>query len=120
MIQFHVSEGRLSCMASQRSADILLGVPVNIASYALLTTLVAREVGLEVGDLVYNFGDIHLYANHVEQAIEQCNRRPLPSPTLLIHDRGQSIVDTSKGYGRGDFKIIDYHPHPAIKAPVSV
>lgn len=116
-IQFHVADGRLSCMTTQRSADILLGVPVNIASYALLTHLVAREVGLTVGDLVYNFADVHLYANHVEQAIEQVQRVPVPFPTLRINGEGQSILDGS--YQWTDFELVDYNPHPAIKAQVS-
>lgn len=118
LFQFFVSDGRLSCQLYQRSADVFLGVPFNIASYALLTHLVAAETGLEVGDFVHSFGDVHLYANHVEQAIEQCKRLPLPSPTLHINSEGKSILDGS--YEWADFTLDGYEPHPAIKAEVSV
>lgn len=118
LFQFFVSDGRLSCQLYQRSADVFLGVPFNVASYALLTHLVAAEVGLEVGDFVHSFGDVHLYANHVEQAIEQCSRSPLPSPTLVVNSEGKSILDGS--YEWTDFTLEGYEPHPAIKAEVSV
>lgn len=119
LFQFFVSDGKLSCQLYQRSADVFLGVPFNIASYALLTHLVAREVGLEVGEFVHTFGDVHLYANHVEQAIEQCSRRPVPFPTLRFDtcDDNKSILDGS--YQWEDLKLVDYNPHPAIKAEVS-
>lgn len=114
LFQFFVSDGKLSCQLYQRSADVFLGVPFNIASYALLTHLVAREVGLEVGEFVHTFGDVHLYANHVEQAIEQCSRRPVPFPTLEFYST-PAIFD----YNWKNFDVVDYYPHPAIKAEVS-
>lgn len=117
LFQFFVSDGKLSCQLYQRSADVFLGIPFNIASYALLTHLVALEVGLEVGEFVHTFGDCHLYANHVEQAIEQAQRVPVPFPTLKINGEGQSILDDS--YQWTDFELVDYYPHPAIKAEVS-
>jgi len=117
LFQFFVSDGRLSCQLYQRSADVFLGVPFNIASYALLTHLIAAEVGLEVGDFVHSFGDVHLYANHVEQAIEQCKRLPVVSPTLRINSEGKSILDGS--YEWTDFTLENYDPHPAIRAEVS-
>lgn len=112
--QFHVANGKLSCRLDQRSADWMLGVPFNIASYALLTHLVAREVGLEVGDLVHQFGDIHLYANHVDQAREQLRRAPRHLPELAIN-RHVKIFD----YEPADVSIVGYDAHPAIKAEVS-
>jgi thymidylate synthase len=114
LFQFHVAEGRLNCQLYQRSADWFLGVPFNIASYALLTHLVAREVGLEVGEFVHTFGDLHLYANHVEQAREQLTREPRLFPKL--------VIDSYFGIDHllpTHFSLIDYNPHPAIKAPVS-
>lgn len=117
LFQFFVSDGKLSCRLDQRSADIFLGSPFNIASYALLTHLVAREVGLGVGDFVYQLGDVHLYHNHVEQAIEQCSRTPVAFPTLKINGEGQSVLDDT--YKWTDFELADYHPAPAIKAEVS-
>ena len=115
MFQFHVANGRLSCHLYQRSADWFLGVPYNVASYALLTHLVAKEVGLAPGDFVHSFGDLHLYANHVEQAKEQLARAPRALPTLRIesHDDIFSIEPAA-------IWIEDYDPHPAIKADVSV
>lgn len=112
--QFHVANGKLSCRLDQRSADWLLGVPFNIASYALLTHLVAREVGLQVGDLVHQFGDLHLYANHVEQAEEQLRRAPRHLPELAIN-RHAGIFE----YEPADISIVGYDPHPSIKAEVS-
>ena len=115
IFQFHVSnDGKLSCHLNQRSADIFLGVPFNIASYALLTHLVARECGLKVGDLVISFGDVHLYENHVSQAIEQISRDPRHFPSLTI-DEGIGIFDITYD----NLQIHGYDPHPAIKAEVS-
>lgn len=115
IFQFHVSnDGKLSCHLNQRSADIFLGVPFNIASYALLTHLIARECGLKVGDLVISFGDVHLYENHVTQAIKQLSRMPKSFPSLNINgDAG--IFDIAYG----DLEIVGYEPHPTIKAEVS-
>lgn len=117
LFQFFVADGKLSCQLYQRSADVFLGVPFNIASYALLTHLIAAEVGLEVGDFVHTFGDVHLYANHREQAMQQLGRDARPSPTLLI-DKRASVLDGS--YDWTDFTFDHYNPHPTIKAPVSV
>lgn len=114
LFQFFVSNGKLSCQLYQRSADVFLGVPFNIASYALLTHLVAREAGLLVGEFVHTFGDVHLYANHVEQAREQLSREPRPFPILTVADG--SIFDMEPE----DFGLFSYTPHPAIKAEVSV
>lgn len=118
LFQFHVAKGKLSCQLYQRSADWFLGVPFNIASYALLTHLVARETGLEVGDFIHTFGDLHLYANHVDQAWEQVDREPRRLPTLKIMDFGQSIL-VKDDYGVDDFVLENYDPHPAIRAAVS-
>jgi thymidylate synthase len=115
MFQFHVANGNLSCQLYQRSADWFLGVPYNIASYALLTHLIAKECGLEVGDFVHTFGDLHLYANHVEQAKEQLSRDPRALPRLEIMGEVDSIFD----YVPGDIAIRGYEPHPAITAEVS-
>lgn len=114
LFQFFVSNGKLSCQLYQRSADVFLGVPFNIASYALLTHLVAREAGLLVGEFVHTFGDVHLYANHVEQAKEQLMRRPRELPILTIAEG--SIFDMTPE----DFGLVLYDPYPAIKAEVSV
>lgn len=114
LFQFFVADGRLSCHLYQRSADWFLGVPFNIASYALLTHLVAREVGLCVGDFVHSFGDLHLYENHVEQALEQIGRVPRALPLIdIVGDRG--IFDLTLE----DIRLVGYDPHPAIKAEVS-
>lgn len=115
MFQFYVEKGKLSCQLYQRSADIFLGVPFNIASYALLTHLIARECGLEVGEFVHTFGDLHLYADHVEQAKEQLTRAPLEMPHVLI-DSNAGIFDLVTS----DIVFIDYNAHPGIKAKVSV
>lgn len=117
LFQFFVADGKLSCQLYQRSADIFLGVPFNIASYALLTHLIAREVGLEVGEFVHTFGDVHLYANHVEQAREQLEREPRPFPRLqLPEDRGWPGALRMKP----EYVAIDgYDPYPPIKAQVS-
>lgn len=114
MFQFFVENGKLSCQLYQRSADVLLGVPFNIASYALLTELIANEVELGLGDFIHTFGDVHLYANHVEQAKEQLTREPLPFP-MIGWDMNKSMFDLEYK----DFTLINYLSHPAIKAPVS-
>ncbi|MGN6701564.1 MAG: thymidylate synthase [Burkholderiaceae bacterium] len=114
--QFYVADGRLSCQLYQRSADIFLGVPFNIASYALLTHMMAQQAGLDVGDFVWTGGDCHLYSNHVEQAREQLSREPRPLPRLVIRRKPDSIFD----YRYEDFEIAGYDPHPHIKAPVAV
>ena len=115
LFQFHVAEGRLSCQLYQRSADIFLGVPFNIASYALLTHLVAQQTGLEVGDFVHTLGDAHLYLNHLDQAREQLTREPYPLPTLRLTPRAS--IDA---YDLGDIELIGYQAHPSIKAPIAV
>lgn len=117
LFQFFVSNGKLSCQLYQRSADVFLGVPFNIASYALLTHLIAREVGLEVGEFVHTFGDLHLYENHVEQAREQLRRWPREFPTLRIYDETVGVMDGE--WLPTDFGLHDYNPHPSIKAEVS-
>jgi len=114
--QFYVADGKLSCQLYQRSADIFLGVPFNIASYALLTHMVAQQTGLEVGDFVWTGGDCHLYSNHLEQVNLQLSRTPLPLPSLVIKRRPDSIFD----YEYEDFEVVGYECHPAIKAPVAV
>lgn len=116
LFQFYVAEGRLSCQLYQRSADLFLGVPFNIASYALLTHLIAKECNLEVGEFVHTFGDVHIYANHIDQIKLQLSRDVKKPPTLLIKTEKESIFD----YEIEDFEIIGYDPHPAIKAPVAV
>ena len=114
--QFHVAQGRLSCQMYQRSADIFLGVPFNIASYALLTHMVAQQCDLQVGDFIWTGGDCHLYLNHLDQAREQLSRSPLPLPRLDILRRPPSLFD----YRYEDFAVVGYQAHPAIKAPVAV
>ena len=116
LFQFYVAEGRLSCQLYQRSCDIFLGVPFNIASYALLTHMVAQQCDLGVGDFVWTGGDCHIYSNHFAQVEEQLAREPRPYPRLVIHRRPPSIFD----YVFEDFEILDYDPHPHIKAPVAV
>ena len=116
LFQFYVAEGRLSCQLYQRSADIFLGVPFNIASYALLTHMLAQQCDLEVGDFIWTGGDCHLYSNHTEQVETQLTRTPLPFPTLELLRRPDSIFD----YQFEDFAVRDYQHHPAIKAPVAV
>ena len=114
--QFYVADGKLSCQLYQRSADIFLGVPFNIASYALLTHLVAQQTDLDVGDFVWTGGDCHLYLNHLDQVETQLSRAPYTLPTLVIKRRPESLYD----YRFDDFEIVDYRFHPAIKAPVAV
>ncbi len=114
--QFYVADGRLSCQLYQRSADLFLGVPFNIASYALLTHMLAQQCDLEVGDFVWTGGDCHIYDNHVEQVKTQLARRPFAYPLLNLRRRPPSIFD----YAYEDFEILEYECHPAIKAPVAV
>jgi thymidylate synthase len=116
LFQFWVAEGRLSCQLYQRSADVFLGVPFNIASYALLTHMFAQQCDLEPGDFVWTGGDCHLYLNHLEQTDEQLKRAPYPLPKLHIHRRPPSIFE----YVFEDFAVRDYQSHPHIKAPVAV
>ncbi len=116
LYQFHVAHGRLSVQVYQRSADVFLGVPFNIASYALLLHLVAQQTNLEPGDLVWTGGDCHLYLNHLEQADEQLAREPLPLPKLVLKRRPPSLFE----YSYEDFEIVGYRSHAAIKAPIAV
>jgi thymidylate synthase len=118
LFQFHVANGRLNCQLYQRSADIFLGVPFNIASYALLTHLVARDVGLQAGEFVHTFGDVHLYANHRDQAETQLARTPKPFPRVLINPDFEKTV-LSNTLEPDDFALVGYEPHAAIAAPVS-
>jgi len=114
--QFYVAQGRLSCQLYQRSCDLFLGVPFNIASYALLTHMVAHQSDLGVGDFVWTGGDCHIYLNHLEQVELQLARDPLPLPTIVIRRKSPSIFD----YAYEDFEIVGYQSHPAIRAPVAV
>ncbi len=116
MFQFYVAEGRLSCQLYQRSADVFLGVPFNIASYALLTMMVAQVTGLEPGDFVHTLGDAHLYLNHLEQAALQLERVPRPLPTMRINPAVDSVFD----FRYEDFTLEGYDPYPSIKAPIAV
>ena len=116
LFQFYVAEGRLSCQLYQRSADFFLGVPFNIASYALLTHMFAQQAGLEPGEFVWTGGDVHLYTNHLEQAALQLSREPMPLPTLRIARKPDSLF----GYQFEDFQIDGYESHPHIKAPVAI
>jgi len=116
LFQFYVLNGRLSCQLYQRSADIFLGVPFNIASYALFTMMIAQVCDLELGDFVHTFGDAHLYLNHLEQVDEQLSREPLPLPTMWINPEVKSIFD----FTFADFELQNYQAHPHIKAAISV
>lgn len=116
LFQFYVAEGRLSCQMYQRSADLFLGVPFNIASYSLLTHMVAQQCNLEVGEFIWTGGDCHLYTNHIEQAQTQLQRQPLPLPVLHIHQKPASLFD----YRFDDFEFCNYQAHPGIKAPIAV
>jgi len=116
LFQFYVADGRLSCQLYQRSADLFLGVPFNIASYALLTIMMARATGYEPGDFVHTLGDVHLYSNHLEQARLQLTREPRNLPTIKILKNRDSILD----FEFEDFELVDYDPHPHIPAPVAV
>ncbi len=116
LFQFYVAEGRLSCQLYQRSADVFLGVPFNIASYALLTLLVAQDAGLEPGEFVHTFGDAHLYLNHLEQADRQLARKPYPLPRIELNPEIKSVFDV----GDDDIRLLDYRHHKGIKASVAV
>ena len=116
LFQFYVADGRLSCQLYQRSADIFLGVPFNIASYALFTYMIAQVTGLKVGEFVHTLGDAHLYLNHLEQAKEQLTRSPRPLPQLELNSEVKSINQ----FTFGDIKVVNYDPHPSIKGPIAV
>ncbi|MDK4565229.1 thymidylate synthase, partial [Kingella kingae] len=116
LFQFYVADGKLSCQLYQRSADIFLGVPFNIASYALLTMMLAQVCGLQAGEFVHTLGDAHLYRNHLEQAQLQLSREPRPLPKMRINPNVKDIF----AFTFDDFELVDYDPHPHIKADVSV
>ena len=116
LFQFHVADGRLSCQLYQRSADVFLGVPFNIASYSLLTMMIAQVVGLKPGEFVHTFGDVHIYLNHLEQVKTQLSREPLPLPTMRLNPERRDLFD----FRYEDFELVGYQHHPAIRAPISV
>jgi thymidylate synthase len=116
MAQFYVNNGRLSCQMYQRSADMFLGVPFNIASYALFTHMIAQVCNLEVGELIITIGDAHIYSNHIEQVTEQLKRKPLPLPTLKLNPEIEVITD----FDMTDIELVDYQSHEAIAAPMAV
>ena len=116
LFQFYVSEGKLSCQLYQRSADVFLGVPYNIASYAILTLLIAHVTNLKPGDFVHSLGDAHLYSNHTDQAEKQLKRKPFSLPKLLINLDKKDIFE----FNINDFELVDYKYHPHIPAPIAV